>query len=148
MVHCAVCGAPYVNLARCPSCAAPSPMGGYAPPFGAPPQAGFQNAGFQNAGFPNAGFPGQPWQNTKLDVSGLTFAAIAAAVLCQPVGIIAIIFLEQAKTAHRNGRSEEAATKLRHTKTTLWVGGLIVGLLVFAYIAIILFAIAVGSRSR
>jgi hypothetical protein len=143
MIHCAVCGAGYSNLAQCPSCGAPAPFGG--PPVGAAPY-GNPYGGAPHGAAPYGVNPG--WQNQgKLDVSGLTIVAVIACVLCQPVGIISVIFLEQAKTAFRQGRHDEVARKISHTKTTLVVGGVIAGLMVLSYIGlIVLFAATHGRR--
>jgi hypothetical protein len=154
---CASCGfsfQPTSSPARCPSCGAAA--GGFAPPpMGAVPGQGAYAPGGGAYGPPGAGYgPGQPGAHGQpgvardLDVGWLLWGAIAMVFCCQPMGIAAFIFMDQAKTAYRVGDDARAHAKMGNMKTCVYVGIGLAAAAVLLYVGIFVIAGAAVLMSK
>jgi hypothetical protein len=164
-VRCPGCSFNYDSTSlesRCPACGASAPAGfgpggANAPAFagqGLPPQ-GFLQQGYGPQGYgPQQGFgqqgfgqPGFGQQELAISTSMIVFSVIMA-IICQPSGIIAFVLEDQAKTAHRQGRFEEAQRKLAQARLSLWIGGAVAGALMALYVVMIVVAVVAGATAQ
>lgn len=151
---CSSCGfsfQPTASPARCPSCGAAA--GGFAPPpMGAVPGQGAYTPGPgpYGGGYAQGGLPGygQPQVPRDLDVGWLLWGAIAMVFCCQPMGIAAFIFMDQAKTAYRVGDDSRAEAKTAHMRTCIYVGIGLIALVAILYIGIFVIAGAAMIMSK
>jgi hypothetical protein len=94
---------------------------------------------------PGVGAPMGMAQQAPLDTQTLQIASIAVLVFCcQPAGIFALIWLEEAKKQHNQGNLEVAQKKLGEAKIALIVGPVLGGVLFFLYVALQIFSAVVG----
>lgn len=149
---CPSCGFSYQPTsvpARCPSCNAPAPGGFAPPPMGAVPGQhpyGAYAPGPGGFGPPKQGH-GAPNVARDLDVGWLLWGAIAMVFCCQPFGIAAFIFMDQAKTAYRAGDDARAEQKLQTMRTCVYVGIGLAAAIALLYVAIIVFGVAAAILS-
>lgn len=157
---CPSCGFSYQPTAvpaRCPSCNAPAPGGaGFAPPpMGAlPGQHPYGQGAYAPgpAGFgptPQGYGPGYGPPNVArdLDVGWLLWGAIAMVFCCQPFGIAAFVFMDQAKTAYRVGDDARAELKMQSMRTSIYIGIGLAAAVVLLYVALIVFGVAAAILS-
>ena len=108
-------------------------QGAYAPgPQGGPPGFGPPAYGQQGYGHPGYG----PQANRDLDVGWLLWGGIAMVFCCQPMGIAALILMDQAKTASRLGDDAKAQSKMNSMRTCIYVGIALAALVVLLYVGI------------
>lgn len=148
------CPACFLNYAsegssgRCPACGAPAPpppaAGRYAPEtpggaYGSAPGAAYGAAGpAWNAAPP-------PPPTTELISTTFLIMNVVLAIVCQPAGIVSFILCDQAKTLHRQGRFEEAQSKIKSARLSLWIGAVVAALLVAAYVVFVIAIIATAA---
>lgn len=158
MTNCPSCAFAYQPTSmppRCPACGAVGPdPGGFAPPpMGGVPGQGAYAPGPQMAPPPGYGQPGYapgygPSANRDLDVGWLLWGGIAMVFCCQPMGIAAIILMDQAKTAYRLGDDAKAQSKMNSMRTCIYVGIALAALVVLLYIGIFVVAGVVAATSH
>lgn len=151
---CPSCGFSYQPTsapARCPSCNAPAPGGAFAPPpMGAVPGHGAYAPGPPGFGpAPQGHGPGYgaPHVARDLDVGWLLWGAIAMVFCCQPFGIAAFVFMDQAKTAYRVGDDARAEQKMQSMRTSIYIGIGLAAAIVLLYVALIVFGVAAAILS-
>lgn len=91
---------------------------------------------------------GQPNVARDLDVGWLLWGAIAMVFCCQPMGIAAFIFMDQAKTAYRVGDDARAQAKMGNMKTCVYVGIGLAAAIVLLYVGIFVIAGAAMVMSK
>lgn len=130
--------------ARCPACgaAAPPPTGYGQYGAGGPPGGSFGQAPANAWGGGAAAAPSQ-----ELVIS-TTFVVLGVllAIVCQPAGIIAFVLMDQAKTLHRQGRTQEAQGKLASARLSMWIGAGVTAALILAYVVVIVVVIGMAAK--
>lgn len=161
---CAFAFQPTSTPPQCPACGAVAPApGGFAPPpmGGMPGQGAYAPGGFAPGpqGYGPQGYGPQPYGPVgyggmqhgaprDLDVGWLLWGAISMVFCCQPMGIAAIVLMDQAKTAYRLGDDAKSQSKLQSMRTCIYVGiGLAVAL-ILVYVGIIIVAAVATAASR
>ena len=137
---------------------APAPYGGPQQPFGAPtygPQAypqqapqGYGPQGYGPQGYGPQGFaPGYGMPPVRdLDVGWLLWGGIARVFCCQPLGIASLIFMDQAKSAHRIGDEAKAQAKLSNMRLCVYIGlGLSLAIVGIYVVGIIISIVGVAA---
>jgi hypothetical protein len=145
-ITCATCGFSYAPspAARCPSCGAPTPGGGFAPP----PMGAVPGQGVYAPGPYGHGQAGAPNVARDLDVGWLLWGAIAMIFCCQPFGIAAFVFMDQAKTAYRAGDDARAEQKMGSMRTCVYIGIASAAAIVLLYVCLIAFGVAAAMLSK
>jgi hypothetical protein len=142
--RCPACGA----VAQAPGGFAPPPMGGV--PGQGPYAPGPVGKGYGPPGHPGGGYGGgygMP-QPRDLDVGWLLWGAIGMVFCCQPMGIAAIILMDQAKTAYRLGDDAKAQSKMGTMKTCIYVGIGLAAAVALLYVGIFVVIGVTAATSR
>lgn len=91
---------------------------------------------------------GPPNVARDLDVGWLLWGAIAMVFCCQPFGIAAFIFMDQAKTAYRHGDDARAEQKMQSMKTCVYIGIGLAAAIVLLYVGIIALGVTAAVLSK
>ncbi len=157
MTNCPSCAFAYQPTSmppQCPACGAiAQTSGGFAPPpMGGVPGQGAYAPGPQGYGAPSPyGQPGYGMAQgppRELDLGWLLWGAIGMVFCCQPLGIAALVLMDQAKTASRLGDDVKAQAKLGTMRTCIYVGMGLAAVIAILYVGIFVFAGIMAATSR
>jgi len=120
------------------------PQQGYGPQQPYPPQ-GYGPQGYGPQGFaPGYGMP----PVRELEIGWLLWGGIAMVFCCQPLGIASLIFMDQAKSAHRIGDDAKAQAKLSNMRLCVYIGlGLSLAIAAIYVIGIIIAVVGAAASA-